>query len=251
MSREERLAGLVTQLDADPRYAVGSRRFPGYVTVDDGVDIAAAFAAEFDEGVTMRARHAASQGMQIACKAGCNACCTIQVVVYAPEAQRIAHFLNQPQNAALREAFLAAYPVWRAQIGDGPERLAAVGKDPARKDEYDRLHIELWHKGAMCAFNHEGKCSIYAVRPLVCRNANALDTAERCDPKSSGGRPASSVQFLPLDEFLRKATRLMHAAHNAVSRERHHQESVCSAVYKILNKASAEPKPASLKSPNG
>lgn len=243
MSREERLAGLVTQLDSDARYALGSRRFPGYVTVDDSVDIAAALAVEFDEGTAMRARHAAAQGMHIACKSGCNACCKIQVVVYAPEAQRIARYLNQPENAARKDAFLAAYPAWRDQLGDGPERLAETGKDPSRKAEYDKLHVELWHKGVMCAFNHDGACSIYAVRPLVCRNANALDTAERCDPETSGGKLASSVQFLPLEEFLKKSTRLLHAAHNAVSRERHHQEPVCSAVYKILQKNSAEQKP--------
>lgn len=243
MSREERLASLVTKLDSDARYALGSRRFPGYVTVDDAVDIAAAFAAEFDEGVALRKKYAEQQGLHIACKLGCNACCRIQLVVYAPEAQRIARWLLEPKNTAVREAFLAAYPAWRAQLGDGPERLAELGKDPSQKAEYDRLHIEMWKKNVLCAFNHDGQCSIYAVRPLVCRNANALDTSEHCGPDSLDGKPATSAQFVPLDQFLQKATRLMHATHNAVSRERHLQETLCSAVYKLLDKAAKKSPP--------
>jgi Fe-S-cluster containining protein len=239
MSREDRLASLVTQLDSDPRYALGSRRFPGYVTNDDAVDIASAFAAEFDEGAAMRGKYAAQKGLQIACKSGCNDCCRIQVVVYAPEAQRIARYLLEPAHAAEREAFLAAYPAWRAQLGDAPERLAELGKDPDKKAQYERLHIELWRKGVLCAFNEDGRCSVYAVRPLVCRNANALDTAERCAPGSD--KPAASAQFVPLDDFLKKSTRLMHAVHNAVSPSRHHQESLPSAVFKLLEKAKTKP----------
>ena len=38
--------------------------------------------------------------------------------------------------------------------------------------------MRVTQRRAMCAFNHEGACSIYPVRPAVCRKAHALDTSE-------------------------------------------------------------------------
>src|SRR5262245_6511038 len=125
MNREERLSHVVSQLDADERYATGSRRFPGYVNKDDAMAIAEALAEEFDAGAARRAEAAARQGMTIVCKPGCNHCCTVVPMVYRPDALRIARWLLEPapENQAAREAFLAAYPAWRAQLGDGVEKL--------------------------------------------------------------------------------------------------------------------------------
>lgn len=85
----------------------------------------------------------------------------------------------------------------------------------------------------MCAFNHDGRCVIHPVRPIGCRNAHALDTNARC--RADSDRPAAAVSFLPLDEFIKKSTRLLRAAHNAsANAERHRNESVCAAVHGLL-----------------
>lgn len=233
MSREERLAYLVSQLGSDERYAIGSRRFPGYVTTDDSVAIAEALADEFDEGAAERLSLATEQGMELACSAGCNRCCTIVVVVYQPEAQRIARWLEQPENAEVRQNFLDAYPAWRERLGDDVDALPKLFRE-GKQAEYDALHLKVWRKGAMCAFNHDGLCSIYPVRPLGCRNAHALETAERCVPDPPGGKPPHAVSFVPLEQFLKQANGLLRATHNASSSQRHHQEALCQAVYRLL-----------------
>lgn len=245
MSREDRLAYLVSQLGSDERYAIGSRRFPGYVTSDDAVAIAEALADEFDEGCAERAALAQAQGMQMACSAGCNGCCTIVVVVYLPEALRIARWLDEPENAEARARFLAAYPAWRERLGEDVEQLPKLFRD-GKQAEYDALHMKVWRKQALCAFNHDGMCSIYAVRPIACRNAHALDTAERCVPDPPDAKPPHAVSFVPLEQFLKQASRLLRATHNASSSQRHHQEALCSAVYNLLSKPSPSPsaKPA-------
>lgn len=235
---EERLARLVTQLDSDARYATGSRRFPGHVTRDDAVAIAGALADEFDEGVQARAALAAKQGHQIACDIGCHRCCTVVVMAFAPEALRVARFLQQPENSVERDQFLAQYPTWRATLGDEVERLPTSFKSE-RPAEYDALHMRLWRKGALCAFNHAGVCSIYPVRPIACRNAHALDTDARCVPDPPDGKPAAAVDFVPLRQFLDRATRLLRATHNATpghtsASQRHHNDALCSAVYRLL-----------------
>jgi Fe-S-cluster containining protein len=230
--REQRLAHIVTQLDRDARYATGSRRFPGYVSPADAIEIAAALAEELDDGARARAQKAEQQGMQIACDIGCHRCCTVVVTAYQPEILRITQFLSQPENAAERKGFLDRYAAWRAAVGDEVEKLPTVMAS-TRQDEIDRLHFALWRRGTLCAFNEGGICTIYPVRPLACRNAHALDTDAYCVPDPPEGKRPTMVDFVPMNRFLSKATRLLHATHNAVAApsQRHQQEALCSAVF--------------------
>src|SRR3569832_1673190 len=114
----ERMERLVAALGAAPRYAVGARRFPERVSDDEGVAIAEALCDEFDRGAERRAELARAANLRIHCHSGCSACCDILVVVYRPEAVRIARFLNEPENQDIREKFLTAYRSWRTAVGD-------------------------------------------------------------------------------------------------------------------------------------
>ena len=204
----ERLARLVSELGADSRHAVGSRRFPGVVTDDDAVAIASELAEEFDAGVKQRAELAERANLHIYCKSGCTTCCCVMVMVYRPEALVIARWLLLPENAGAREAFLRAYPVWREAAGEAPEQLTKlfVGGDGKN---YDTRHQDYFRKRLLCAFNQEGRCSIYPVRPIGCRNAHALDTDAYCCADPPEGKRAAAVEFVPLDRFLKSATSLL------------------------------------------
>lgn len=231
MLDENRLTRLVTELAADPRYATGSRRFPLPISSEEAIAIAAAFAEEFDAGTSQRAALAARQGLAIYCKAGCSTCCEIMVMIYRPEALAIAAWLKQPENQEARAQFLAAYPAWRAAVGDTPERLSRLFA-AGQQTEYDALHLEQWRKRVLCAFNRDGKCTIYPVRPLACRNAHALDTDANC--RADSPRPAAAVSFVPLARLLKDATRVLRAAHNATTPRRHEQQSICAFVHSLL-----------------
>jgi len=79
-----------------------------------------------------------------ACKAGCNACCHIQVEISDREAQRIG---------------------------------AAIGKKPAALPP-GRLTTpmdQLGRRDTPCPFLVDGNCSIYPDRPYVCREMTVLD----------------------------------------------------------------------------
>lgn len=69
-----------------------------------------ALAEEFDEGVALRSAQAARQQLHIHCHAGCSSCCDILVTCYLPEALRIATFLQQPEQAAVKAAFFGRLP---------------------------------------------------------------------------------------------------------------------------------------------
>lgn len=225
----------MSELAADPRYAVGSRRFPLPVSDDEAVAIAAALGEEFEGGTQERARLAAAQGLHIYCRAGCSSCCDILVMAYRPETLQIARFLQQPENAEVKAGFLARYAAWREATGDTPEKLTALfvaGKQAA----YDALHNEHFRRRIRCAFNEDGRCTIYEVRPIACRNAHALDTDAHCSADPPGGRPAAAVGFVPLERFMKDALRILRAAHNATTTRRHEQESICAAVHRHLTR---------------
>jgi Fe-S-cluster containining protein len=89
---------------------------------------------------------------QHACAPGCDFCCYLPVDVLAPEAFRIAAHLEQTCS---------------------PEVLATL---------VYRLGVQGQHDFGVrpCVFLANGRCSIYEVRPIVCRGYNSL-SKERCE----------------------------------------------------------------------
>lgn len=108
-------------------------------------------AEEVHQGMSM-AIDALPSKAQHACAPGCYFCCYLPVDVLAPEAFRIAAHLKQTRSA--RELAELVY------------RLGAHGQHDF---------------GARpCVFLSHGHCSIYEVRPMVCRGYNSL-SKERCE----------------------------------------------------------------------
>jgi Fe-S-cluster containining protein len=89
---------------------------------------------------------------QHACAPGCSFCCYLPVDVLAPEAFRIAAHLKQTRAPG--------------ELADLVYRLGAHGQ----QDFGVRP----------CVFLANGRCSIYEVRPMVCRGYNSL-SKERCE----------------------------------------------------------------------
>jgi hypothetical protein len=231
MPDEARLAHLVDALASKPSYATGERKFPEAVSPDEAAAIAGALQDEFEAGTAKRAELARVQKIHIACQAGCNACCQLVIMVWRPEAEAAAAWLRRPENASALAHFRASYPRWRAAVGEAPEQLAALSAGPPAP-YYEALRAQ--HRRTIpCAFDQDGRCTIYPARPIGCRNAHALDTAERCRGDWEGAPPAA-VSLEPLSQYLVSATRLLRAAHNAAGAARHHQEPLCEAVHRLL-----------------
>lgn len=230
-----RLKRLVSDLASHPAYATGTRRFPRRVSLADAATIAAGMQEQVDQGVDARGQAIASQGMVLACKRGCNGCCEEPIMIFRPEAANVARWLQQPENAGVRDAFLAAYPAWKERVGDAPARLTALfAGDPG---DYIAAHIEGWAEGVMCAFNRDGDCTIYPVRPITCRNGHALNTSEYCTGAAT--QPAARASFVPLDQFIARTRKLLAAAHNAVGGPTGRVEALCNVVHDMLT-ASAQ-----------
>jgi hypothetical protein len=230
----ERLARLVGELTADPEMAEGRRRFPRQISDEDALAITAALHGELDEGVVAREEDARSRGARIACERGCTGCCEEMVLVSRPEALAAARFLSREENADARRWFRANFRRWRESVSDDPERLADLDLRGEDRADYLEAHRANWGKRVLCALNRDGDCVVYDARPLVCRNAHALDTSARCHGGNQGWVPATRLTFAPVDEFLGSAAYLLRATHNAGGARPNRRESLCVLVDQLL-----------------
>ncbi len=102
----------------------------------------------------------------IDCGAGCGSCCVVNVSTLIPEGLAIVHYLQQLDEET------------RSKIADKLEDLWQAVRG---LDDEERMFLR---RG--CAFlDDQGCCSIYPVRPLLCRSITSTD-AESCRQALSG-----------------------------------------------------------------
>jgi hypothetical protein len=163
----------------------------------------------------------------LACNKGCNACCVAPLVVGEPEAAMVVEWLSLPENAAVRARFVAAFPLWKRTAGAEATAVITASND----DERRSAAIAYTRKGAMCAFNHEGACSIYPARPARCRMAHALVDNSHCGQHGDGQiqyfEHARTQMTFDEQEDIRG---VMHAA----MRPNNGYELLCAAVDRLL-----------------
>ena len=223
---------LIGELAADLEGYAANRKFSRQVALDEAAEVAAFLQEQVDKGVEAREQAIARSDTKLACKRGCNGCCEEPIMVFRPEAARVALWLEQPENAEIKEAFLAAYPGWKERIGDIDDKLSQLFvADP---QNYIAHHVDAWRKGVLCAFNRNGDCTVYAVRPTVCRTGHALETNEHCTGASE--TPATRATFVPLDSFVARSRKLIVATHNATPGDRGRPEALPHAVYAMLQR---------------
>jgi Fe-S-cluster containining protein len=101
----------------------------------------------------------------LACKKGCSWCCRFQVSVTAPEIFRIADYVRENFSAEQLAAL-------QARLGQ------VVGQTRGMESQTRAL------SGVSCALLVDDACSVYPVRPLICRGYNSTD-AGVCEEATS------------------------------------------------------------------
>ncbi len=133
----------------------------------------------------------------IACQAGCDHCCYNQVEVTPPEALVIGHFIERQFSREERQRLLA-------RLKNSLEVMA--GK---RKREIARIREEL-----PCPLLQVQKCSVYQVRPLVCRGMHSLD-AGQCRRSLLAGDLTSGDYYFQRHEMVQAIARGLQAGSRA------------------------------------
>ena len=99
----------------------------------------------------------AAERQHIACAAGCGTCCVVNVAVLFPEAAAILAYVGEQMSNRERESFGA--------------KLEELYRRILWLDDEERVVLR-----QPCAFlSDEGFCSIYPVRPLICRSMTSTD----------------------------------------------------------------------------
>jgi hypothetical protein len=224
---------LAEELLADREYASGRRRFPRTLTIDDALAITADIHEVLDQGAEARATAARRAGRPLACGKGCTGCCEELVLIFWPEALHIAGWLARPENAETRAWFADSYRAWKERVGDAPAQLSDAYAS-ADEQRHLELHIAQWKKRILCAFNRDGACTVYPVRPLLCRNAHAVETSKHCygdDPTDIVPVRLTSREF---DGWVEDARVTIRAMHHALGGPKIRPTALCQAVAELL-----------------
>jgi Fe-S-cluster containining protein len=120
----------------------------------------------------------------IACREGCNFCCYNQVEVTPLEALSIGHHVGENFSPEDREALITRVSRGLAlKAGKGTKELA-------------RLRQQF-----PCPLLMNGRCSIYPVRPLVCRAMHTFE-ARACEDELRGGKLGPGQYYAHRYEFV-------------------------------------------------
>ncbi len=182
--------------------------------------------AQLDDAIERRNAEIAQKGGNIACHKGCSSCCVSPVLVTEGEAVAVAEWLKAPANAAVRARYEAAYVTWARKL----DELVAEAPLPREPDDNLAWCIKAKQREAMCAFNHEGACTIYPVRPALCRKTHALDTNAHC------GTDGGQVKYYehPETEAVYEQQHEMRFALHQSLRPSGGLDLLCSAVHRLL-----------------
>ncbi|MCA9791797.1 MAG: YkgJ family cysteine cluster protein, partial [Candidatus Eremiobacteraeota bacterium] len=116
---------------------------------------------------------------QLACRQGCSFCCYPPVSASLPEVLNLVAYLKTQTSP---ETFQRL----RQKVRERAEQTQTM-------TTAERHRISL-----ACPFLEEGKCSVYAARPLACRGFNSRDAAACEKAFEEPDKPPQIPAFLPL-----------------------------------------------------
>jgi Fe-S-cluster containining protein len=159
--RAAELEAFRRSLNADEQRTLEAERIAASARLSRTEDAGRVLAAAQD--AMARGEHVLRRHLQlvpapaIACRAGCHWCCHLKVSATAPEILLIAEYLQTRAPAGWLEVVR--------------ERAAALARDPRIFSAEAKAEAHL-----PCALlSEQGACSVYAVRPLICRGYTSSD----------------------------------------------------------------------------
>jgi hypothetical protein len=135
--------------------------------VSNDVDACVALATRIDKLIEQAMASFQAEGAGLACRAGCNFCCHLRVMVFPHEAIALFRYLGSgmPKERAA---------VVRKRILENAAHIAALARE-------GRSVTNL-----ACAFLVDGQCSAYHARPAACSGYHSL-SREKCEASFNNG----------------------------------------------------------------
>ena len=175
---------------ADVELTVNGRTIPLRVSVPGGRvaprELLPLYRNIAEKLTTLAVDAAAAAGHRVSCRKGCGACCRQLVPISALEARELVRLVDrmpEPRRSVLRQRFNDAL---RRLETESPGLLARVLRaHELTPDEIVTLGHEYSRLGIACPFLEDESCSIYADRPVDCRQYLVVSDPRHCaEPRS-------------------------------------------------------------------
>lgn len=140
----------------------------GMTPKEAGADIPVALQENFVSGVYALVDAAVAgeldrlrceEGIIPSCKTGCDHCCRYHIVMNIAEARTLAHYIRRELSAEQIAELRMRTHQWHEWDNSRPGRPAAIISAQTDLSNYDHC----------CPLLVNGTCSVYPVRPVVCR----------------------------------------------------------------------------------
>lgn len=112
------------------------------------------------------------------CKSGCSACCYQLVSVHTWEEELIISFVKETMHAKIKAQVRKQLLGWWRYLKS--EIRQSTRDNPISLQEQQQLSKKMINNRIMCPFLVDSKCSIYQVRPAMCRAHVVTEAPERC-----------------------------------------------------------------------
>lgn len=170
-------------ITASGALSVSGRRLEFEVSVPPGPTLPAQLLPVFrslaDAIVGAAVDTARDEGLKVSCKAGCGACCRQLVPISEMEARRLAQVvLEAPEER--RTEILNRFEEARRRLQDAGLLEKVRSPETMTAEQRKGLGLEYFRQGIPCPFLEEESCSIYAERPIACREYLVTSPAENC-----------------------------------------------------------------------
>lgn len=120
-----------------------------------------------------------THGHTVSCKKSCGACCRQLVPIAEAEARHIGALVDglpEPRQTEIRTRFADAH----RRLEDAGLLQALLHPEQWTDGDGQSLGLQYFQQGIPCPFLEEESCSIYADRPLACREYLVTSPAEHC-----------------------------------------------------------------------
>jgi Fe-S-cluster containining protein len=131
---------------------------------------------------------AAAKGKTISCKAGCGACCRQLVPISGLEATALLDVVaKMPKDRQTRVRTRFAAAVQAMEDAGLLDRDTPKGRGELRshetepKAQWDDISRRYWSLRIACPFLEDESCSIYADRPMICREYHVTTPVAYCE----------------------------------------------------------------------
>ncbi|WP_243312540.1 YkgJ family cysteine cluster protein [Fundidesulfovibrio agrisoli] len=140
---------------------------------------------------------AAAEGSRASCEKGCVSCCYQLIVMSDHEALLLAHIVSlmEPKERARVKAALRSMLQILERHGLLAEMLDSHANCFTDSKRLVEVQKKYWELQLACPFLVDGACSVYAFRPLVCRQYMVSSPRECC---AQIFKPGNMMKKIPL-----------------------------------------------------